>query len=289
MNVVSKMYGGTLRPKDPRRFLMEAIVGAMQADGVVSKEELEVLETTVADHEMFSALKPETTRVLIDIANESIAFAGGAIRRIPYMARGLPSRAHRLAAYGVACEIALADGEAPAEVMYLRNLKAHFLIGDAEGKIIYEAAKKRKAMAEVQELTVQMQMLMPRYLDCMAIMAAADGQVTQQERNAVLGVVKGVGDMAVLEPHELEEQVAAAFARVEGKDVDREIARVARDIQKPSDRYWAAVYMMIIAVADGKRDWREVWLLGSLQDAFKLGDREMDQAMQSAKLFPLQR
>jgi hypothetical protein len=47
--------------------------------------------------------------------------------------------------------------------------------------------------------------------------------------------------------------------------------------------------MMIIAVADGKRDWRDVWLLGSVQEAFKLGDRDMDQAMSSAKLFPMPR
>ncbi len=286
MNLLSKMYGGGLRPADPRRFLMEAIVGAMQADGVVTKEELEVLETSVSELEMFSSLSPDAVKALIDIGNEAIAFAGSAIRRIPYMAKGLPSRAHRLAAYAVACEIALADGESPPEALYLRHLKQHFLLGDEEAKAIFEAAKKRRAMAEVEARTLKMQDLMPLYLECMALMASADGTVTDSERRALVGVVRSIGDMAVLGEAELENAVDGAFKRIAGKDGDREISKIAQQMSS-SDRYWAAVYMCIIALADGNRDWRNVWLLGSAQDAFKLTDRQMDQAMNSAKLFPI--
>jgi tellurite resistance protein len=286
VNLLSKMYGGGLRPSDPRRYLMEAIVGAMQADGVVTKEELEVLETSVAELEMFSSLSDLAVRTLIDVGNEAIAFAGGSIRRIPYMAKGLPSRAHRMAAYGVACEIALADGESPPEVLYLRHLKQHFLLGDEESKAIYEAAKKRRAMGEVELRTLKMQDLMPLNLDCMALMASADGTVTDSERRALTGVVRNIGDMAVLGEEEMQKAVDDAFRRVEGKDADREIGKIAGQMST-SDRYWAAVYMCIIALAEGQRDWRRVWLLGSAQEAFKLSDRQMDQAMNSAKLFPI--
>ena len=55
----------------------------------------------------------------------------------------------------------------------------------------------------------------------------------------------------------------------------------------PSDRYWGAVYMMILAYADGLRDWRQVWLLGSAQEALKLNDDDMDRAWATAKLFPV--
>jgi uncharacterized tellurite resistance protein B-like protein len=286
MNVMSKMYGGGLRPADPRRFLMEAICGAMQADGVVTKEEIEVLETSVAELEMFSSLSPEAVKTLVDIGNEAIAFAGGSVRRIPYMAKGLPARSHRLAAYAVACEIALADGESPPEVLYLRHLKQHFLLGDEEAKAIYDAAKRKKAMAEVELRTLKMQDLMPLNLDCMALMAAADGTVTDRERRALVDVVRNIGDMAVLSDDELQGAVNAAFKRIEGKDGDREVAKIAQQMSS-SDKYWAAVYMCIIALADGQRDWRSVWLLGSAQDAFKLSDRQMDQAMNSARLFPI--
>jgi uncharacterized tellurite resistance protein B-like protein len=287
MNLVSKMYGGSLRPGDPRRYIVEAIVGAMQADGVISQEELDVLESSLSDHEIFSGLKLEATKLLIDVANEAIAFAGAAIRRIPYMARGLPSRSHRMAAYGVACEIALADGEAPAEVIYLKSLKANFLLGDEEAKAIYEAAKKRRSMTEVEERTRRIIQLVPTFIECMALMAAADGEVTESERRALLGVLSGVGDLAIYGEKELSDVLNAAFKKIGGRDPDREVAKLAASLDSASDRYWAVVYMMIIAIAGGNRDWRNVFLLGSAQDAFKLDDRHMDRAMESAKLFPI--
>jgi len=289
VNLVSKMYGGSLRPGDPRRYIVEAIVGAMQADGVISQEELDVLESSLSDHEIFSGLNAEATKLLIDIANEAIAFLGSSIRRIPFMARGLPARSHRMAAYAVACEIALADGEAPAEVIYLRALKNHLLLGDDEAKSIYEAAKKRRSMTEVEERTRRMLSLVPTFIECMALMAAADGQVTAEERRAVLGVLMNVGDMAVLSDRELAETIDAAFKRIDGRDPDREIARIASRIEAAGDRYWAAVYMMIIAVAGGCRDWRDVFILGSAEEALRLDDQQMDRAMATARLFPIPR
>jgi uncharacterized tellurite resistance protein B-like protein len=289
VNILSKMYGGNLRPADPRRFLIEAIVGAMQADGVVKKEELEVLETNLAEHEMFAGLSGRAAKALVEMASESIAFAGGPLRRVPYMARGLPSRAHRLAAYAVACEITLADGEipAPGERAYLDLLKGWFLLGEEEAKGLFDAAKRKRGMHEVEDRTRHMQQIMPINIQCMALMAAADGQVTHQERNALLGVLRNVGDMAVMEEDQIMEAVDKAFRAIEGTEPDRQIAKVARGLEQPSDRYWAMVYMMIIAIADGYSDWRQVWLLGSAQDAMGLSDQQMDRAMATAKLFPV--
>jgi uncharacterized tellurite resistance protein B-like protein len=289
VNLLSKMYGGNLKPGDPRRYLIEAIVGAVQADGVVKKEEIEVLEQSLAEHEMFAGLSRDIHRALIEMAEESIAFAGGPIRRIPYMARGLPSRSHRLAAYAVACEIVLSDSPIPepAEATYLDLLKKWFLLGDHEAKAIFEAGKKRRGMNVVEDLTEAMQALMPNYLDCMALMASADGTVTMAERNALLGVLRSLGDMAVLSENELMDAINEAFRRVDGKDPDREVVRIAGQMKTPSDRYWAAVYMMILAHADGLPDWRNVWLLGSAQEALKLTEEDMDRAWASAKLFPI--
>jgi uncharacterized tellurite resistance protein B-like protein len=289
VNLLSKMYGGSLRPKDPRRFLIEAMVGAIQADGVVAKEELEVLEANLQEHEMFAGLAPSITRVLVEMAGDSIAFAGGVLQRVPYMAKHLPSRSHRLAAYAVACEITLADGPIPAEPEqeYLDQLEFWFLLGEEESRAIFEAAKRRRGMAEVEERTRQMQGLMPFYVECMALMASADGSVSAAERQALSGVLRNIGDMAILSARELDDVIDTAFRRVEGRDGDREIVRIAGAMDTSSDRYWAAVYMMILAYADGFRDWRQVWLLGSAQEALRLSDDDMDRAWQSAKLFPV--
>jgi hypothetical protein len=93
--------------------------------------------------------------------------------------------------------------------------------------------------------------------------------------------------MAILSDSELIDLINAAFKRVEGKDPDREVVRIANAMKTPSDRYWVSVYMMILAIADGYNDWRQVWLLGSAQEALKLTDEEMDRAFASAKLFPI--
>jgi tellurite resistance protein len=283
------MYGGSLRPADPRRYLIEAIVGAMQADGVVNKEELAVLEANLQEHEMFSGLSADVTRTLVEMANDSIALAGGPLRRIPYLAKGLPSRSHRMAAYAVASEIAMADGESPEEREYLNQMQRAFLIADEDAYVIYQAAQKRQGMREVEEMTRHLQGLMPFYLESMALMACADGTITAAERAAVRGVLKSVGDMQVLGDRELESSVEAAFRRIEGKDPDACLKNIRRALETPSDRYWAIVYMGIIAVADGYTQWRQIWLLGSGQEYFQLTDDQMDRAMETARLFPIRK
>jgi uncharacterized membrane protein YebE (DUF533 family) len=289
VNLLSKMYGGSLRPADPRRYLIEAIVGAMQADGVVHKEELAILEENLQEHEMFSGLPPEVTRIMIEMANDSIALAGGPLRRVPYLAKGLPSRTHRMAAYAVACEIAMSDGETQEERVYLEHLQRAFLIADEDAGTIYEAAKRRQGMREVEELTRRLQGLMPFYLECMALMASADGTITAEERGAVRGVLRSVGDMQVLGERELDSSVEAAFRRIEGKDPDVCLRGIVPAMETLSDRYWAIVYMGIIAIADGYTQWRQIWVLGSGQEYFRLTDDQMDRAMETARLFPVRK
>jgi hypothetical protein len=46
------------------------------------------------------------------------------------------------------------------------------------------------------------------------------------------------------------------------------------------------VYVMIIALADGKTDWREVAFLESMKSTFALSDSHMDSAMKTASQFP---
>jgi hypothetical protein len=43
---------------------------------------------------------------------------------------------------------------------------------------------------------------------------------------------------------------------------------------------------MIIALSDGKQDWREVEFLANLKKTFALSDNQMDVAMKTAALFP---
>src|ERR1700753_2250220 len=94
---VKGLFGGGLRPNDARRFLIEAMIGAMNADGVVDPRESAVVEHQIATHPLFQGLGPAAARTLIEMSNDAIKFAGNAFGRAPAIAKGLPARIHRLA------------------------------------------------------------------------------------------------------------------------------------------------------------------------------------------------
>jgi tellurite resistance protein len=132
-----------------------------------------------------------------------------------------------------------------------------------------------------------MKALMPKFVDCMALMAAADGEVHHEERLGIRAVLRNIPDMAVLTPDELDAAIEDALGRVEGKDSAAELAGIAKVIDQTADRYWTTVYMMIVALADGKSDWREVKFLETIKKSFALTDYQMDVAMDTARQFPV--
>src|SRR5262245_42809491 len=109
MGNVRDLLAGGLRPGDPRRFLIEAMVAARIADGHVDPRETTVMEQQIASHPLFEGLGLAAARTLIDISTDAIQFAGGSLGRAPAIAKGLPARIHRLAAFGMAAEVAAAD------------------------------------------------------------------------------------------------------------------------------------------------------------------------------------
>jgi uncharacterized membrane protein YebE (DUF533 family) len=281
------MYGGGLKPSDPRRFLIEAMVGGMQADGHIEKSELEIFERNLQDHELFAGLNRKVTAELVEMANESIKFAGGAMQRVETIARGLPSRTHRMAAYAVAAEICFADGETSEERLYLEALKLALGLDDEEAAALKEAARRDKGMAEVEDRTRSMRQLMTKFIDCMAIMAVYDGVVTDKERAAVIGCVKTIADMAVLSDDEIAMTVDDALRKINEKDIENELFNMADNIPTRTDRYWAAVYMMVVALADNYTNWRHLSIFTDIKEIFALSEATMDKAMETAKQTPI--
>jgi uncharacterized tellurite resistance protein B-like protein len=287
MSFLRKMFGGGLSADDPRRFLVEVMLSAMEADGDVTPEEMEILQRNLDGHELFADLSGDGSARLIDMAADAIREAGGGPHRLEAIAKGLPSRSHRLTAYAMACEICVSDAELPeAEIRYLELLQSALQLDDDEAAEIFEAARQKSGLQTLEEKTSRMRELMPRFVDCMALMAAADGEVHDEELAGVRAVLKNIPDMAVLTADELEEAIRVSFERVKDKDPAEQLASIAETIESPNDRYWTAVYMMIVALADGKTDWREVGFLKTVETTFGLSDEHMDQAMKTAALFP---
>lgn len=287
MSFLRRMFSGKAKKDDPRRFLIEAMLGAMEADGEVLNEEMEVLQKNLEEHELFDGLSGEETARLVDMAADAIRDAGGGHKRVHDLAKGLPSRGHRLTAYAMACEVCVSDAELPeSEIKYLEALQEALELDTDEAQELFEGARGKSGLMTLEEKTAKMRELMPRFVDCMALMAAADGEVHAEERVGIRAVLRNIPDMAVLTNDELDSAINDSLERVEGKAVDKELATIAETITNGSDRYWTTVYMMIIALADGKTDWREVAFLKTAETTFELTDHQMDRAMETARLFP---
>jgi uncharacterized tellurite resistance protein B-like protein len=287
MSFLRKMFSGQVQTEDPRRFLIEAMLGAMEADGDVTEEEMATFEDNISKHELFEGLSGEEIGRFTDLAADAIREAGGGKGRLAAIAKGLPSRSQRLTAYAMASEICVADRQlAETEIAFLDDMQRQLGLDDGEAKEVFEAARKRSGLLTLEEKSQKMKTLMPKLVQCMAIMAAADGEVHEEERRGIRTVLRNIPDMAVLTAAELDRTINAALDAVQGKDVEGELANIANVIEQPSDRYWTTVYMMIIALADGKTDWREVKCLESTQKKFALTDEQMDAAMTTASQFP---
>lgn len=287
MSFLRKMFSGKAADDDPRQFVIEAMLGAMEADGEVADEEMEVLQKNLEEHELFQGVTGEETARMIDRAADNIRSAGGGTKRAEGIAKGLPSRGHRMTAYAMACEVCVSDAELPeSEIKFLDALQTALKLEEGEAQEIFEAARSKSGLMTLEEKTKKMRELMPRFVDCMALMAAADGEIHDEERDGIRGVLANIPDLAVLTFDELTEAIDQSFLRIKDKDLNAELEDVAKEISEFNDRYWTAVYMMIVALADGKTDWREVAFLKNVETVFELDDDLMDQAMETASLFP---
>ena len=287
MSFLRKMFSGKVSASDPRRFVVEAMLGAMGADGEVTEEEMAVFEGSLADHPLFVQLSGEERSRLTDLAADSIREAGGGKARLPAIAAGLPSRSQRLAAYAMACEICVADRDlAETEIEFLDGLMSALALEEGEAKELFEAARKHTGLLTLEEKSDKVRELMPSFVRCMALMAAADGEVHHEERLGMRTVLRHIPDMQVLTGDELDEAIDVALERIKDKDNVAELVAVAQDIVQPSDRYWVTVYVMIIALADGTHDWREVEFLAAMKATFGLSEGQMDTAMTTAAQFP---
>jgi len=287
MSFLRTMFSGRVSTDDPRRFLVEAMLGAMEADGDVTEEEVATLEGNLANHPLFEGMSGDEVSRVTDLAADAIREAGGGKNRLAEIAKGLPSRTQRLAAYAMACEICVADRElAEAEIEYLDRLQAALALDDTEAKEVFEAARKHSGLLTLEEKSARVRDMLPAFVHCMALMASADEEIHHEERLGMRAVLRNIPDMTVLTGPEIDEAIDVAIDRVKGKDSSAELATVAKAIAQPSDRYWTAVYVMIIALADGKTDWREVKFLDTMKKTFALSDNQMDVAMQTAAQFP---
>ncbi|MBA3820468.1 MAG: TerB family tellurite resistance protein [Deltaproteobacteria bacterium] len=285
---VKDLLGGGLKPNDPRRFLIEAMIGSMNADGVVDPRELAVMERHLADHPLFQGLGANAARTLIDLSNDAISFAGNALARAPSIAKGLPARFHRLAAYGMAAEVAVADQRLHhGELTFLEALRLALRIAPLESEQILIAARSGHLGYYLDDRFLRIKNLIGTACEVFALRALARGTANDDHRFRVRELFSAIPDLQ-LTKDELDAELYRAFRRPRAPDaqVFTELARVASGLPDPVDRYWMVVYTLVAELPATVPSWRVIPFLGVIQAAFQITDTDMALAVVDALTFP---
>jgi uncharacterized tellurite resistance protein B-like protein len=285
---VSNLLGGGLRPNDPRRFLIEAMIGAMTADGVIDPRELAAMQNQIAKHPMFSGLGTAAAKTLIDLSSDAIKFAGSAAARAPAIAKGLPARIHRLAAYGMAAEVSLADDQlVEGELDFLEALRIALRIAPLEAENVIAAARAHQLAPYLDDRYLRVKSMIAVACEVFALRALARAMATDEHRFKVRDFFATIPDLA-LTKDELDAELYRAFRRPRppGAQVFTELARVAQTLPDPVDRYWMVVYTLVAELPATVPSWRVIPFMGVMQAAFQIVDTDMELAVIDALTFP---
>ncbi|HUJ62075.1 MAG TPA: TerB family tellurite resistance protein [Kofleriaceae bacterium] len=285
---VRDLLGGGLRPNDPRRFLIEAMVGAMAADGVTDAREAAMMQKQISEHPLFAGLGAGAARTLIDLSTDAIRFAGSAVGRTPAIAKGLPARIHRLAAFGMAAEVAAADGQiAEGEVSFLEALRIALRISPMESDAIERVARSGQLAAYLDDRYLRVKSMISVAAEVFALRALAKGIATDDTRFRVRDFFAAIPDLA-LSKDELDAELYRSFRRPRAPDaqVFGELSRVAAALPDPVDRYWMVVYALVAESPQAVPSWRVIPFVGVIQAAFQITDTDMELAVVDALTFP---
>jgi len=285
---VKGLLGGGLKPNDARRFLIEAMIGAMNADGVVDPRESAVVERQIATHPLFHGLGPAAARTLIDLSNDAIKFAGSAFGRAPAIAKGLPARIHRLAAYGMAAEVAVADQQlVDGELHFLEALRIALRVSPFESEALIENARAGHLSEYLDDRYQRIKTLVPVACEVFALRALSRGLANDDHRHKVCDFFLSIPDL-VMPREELNTELFRAFRkpRAPGAQVFGELSTVARGLPDAVDRYWMMVYTLVAELPATVPSWRVIPFIGVMQAAFQITDTDMELAVVDALTFP---
>jgi tellurite resistance protein len=285
-------FAGVLRAHDPRRFVIEAMLGAIYADGKVGARELQLLSNHVANHPLLRGLPPASVASLLQIANDTYDFASDPHARAAAIAKGLPSRAHRLMTFALTCEVvAIDDLVVDAERAFIEELRIALRVNSSETESLLHAIEQHDLQAYVTDRLARLRTLVPSASELFAIRAFVKQRRDDRHRFEVRDFFLAMPDLAA-PMAELDGELYRTF-RHSSRDMrsaDDQIAELAEGVIDLVDRYWLVVYAMAFDLQhdDGRSQddhWRLDPFLAMLQRGFRIVDADMQRASQDASNF----
>jgi hypothetical protein len=285
---VKELFRGALRANDPRRFVIEAMVGAMLADGFADARELEIITTRIANHPLFESIGEGAAKTLTDLSADAIQFAGGSLARVAAIGKGLPARCHRLSAFAMAAEVCASDTQFDdTERQYLEALRMALRIGPLEAEYTYAALATGELARFLEDRVLRIRSLTTLVCELFAVRAAAKGQADDDHRFEISDFLSSIPDFHT-NRELLDTDLYRAFKRnaASGDQVHVELRRIADTLPDPIDRYWLVVYALVAEPPADLPSWRVIPFIGLLQGTFQIIDADLELAVSDALSFP---
>ncbi|MDB4953779.1 MAG: hypothetical protein JWO36_1348 [Myxococcales bacterium] len=264
------------------------MICAMHADGVVDARETAAMHKQITEHPLFQGLGATAASTLIDLSSDAIRYAGNSVVRAPAIAKGLPARIHRLAAFGMAAEVAVADQHlVDGELSFLEALRIALRISPVEAEQAVYAAQQHQLPAFLDDRYLRIKGMIPVATEVFALRALARAMANDDQRFKIRDFFAAIPDLA-LTKDELDSELYRAFRKPRGPDaqVFTELARVAQSLPDPVDRYWMVVYTLVAELPATVASWRVIPFMGVMQAAFQITDTDMELAVVDALTFP---
>jgi hypothetical protein len=282
------VFAGPMKSNDPRRFFIEAMIGAMRADGDTSAAEVALLKEHVSNHALLRGLPADTIGVMVEMASQAIHFAGGSRNRVAAIGRGLCFRTHRLVAFALACEICAIDSVVvDAERDFIEQLRVALRVSTLETDAILDAIEHNCLQPFLTDRISRIWALRPLVSELFTIRAVTKHRLVDEHRFAIRNFFCSVTDLQG--PNDdIDTELYRCFRkpRDAGNPVPAQLASVADQLPNLVDRYWLAVYALAAEPPAQVDHWKLVPFAGLLQNVFQLVDRDMMLAAQDALGFP---
>lgn len=283
---VKDLFRGALRANDPRRFVIEAMVAAMLADGVADAREQETIGARIANHPLFEGVSPEAAKTITELSADAIRFAGGSLQRTAAIGKGLPARCHRLTAFAMAAEVCASDTQfAESERQYLESLRMALRIGPLEAEYTYSALATGEISRFLEDRVLRIRSLTPLVCDLFAIRAATKHQADDDHRFEVSDFLSAIPDF-IPDRDTLDAELYRAFKRAPGVELRSALHHIYEALPDPIDRYWLVVYALVAEPPADLRSWRVIPFIGLLQGTFQIIDADLELAVSDALSFP---
>ncbi len=276
------LYGQPARAGDPRRFFIELALACRYELGPEDPVDIAVAHDALQQHPLLIGLTERQVADLGNLAIDAVRQAGGGLARAPAIARGLPGRACRLAAFAL-----VEDLWRTASPTSLRCvLPAVLRLDRDEVDALVGAGRRGAALPALGALLARARVLLGPLARMLAIRAVALEAMSGDHLARACGFVAGLVDLEV-DGAGADATLRAAFAEVgvPGVGVYATLAAIAGSLTRAGDRYWMMVYALTAEAPATIRSWRMLPFVVQLQTALGLTDVDIDLAVSDALAF----